>query len=151
MATKKSVAQLDREIAEALANPSSKEAKSRAKRRKFGLFYLSDQQEGGKSAVHFERFDKLAPAIDALARLPQGSITYGNAEDGPQFMIVWATPQHTDLLYWTDTDLNVQPGTQVATKAIRDRQAPPGKRKGPHGSEQYFNNRFEQVRRKHWS
>jgi hypothetical protein len=146
----KTPAQLEREIAEALSDhkrPKSK-ARGQVKARGHELFYVSEDQQGGKSAEHFERFDTLAEAIDTLARLPVGSITYGNAADGPKFMIVWAAPAQTDLLYWTDGDLNVQSGTQLATKEIRNRQAPRGARSGPHGSEQYFNDRFEKARLK---
>lgn len=144
----KTPAQLDREIAEALGDhkrPKSK-ARGQVKARGHELFYLSEDQHGGKSAEHFERFDNLAEAIDMLARLSVGSITYGNAADGPKFMIVWAAPAQTDLLYWTDGDLSAQPGTQAATKEVRDRQAPRSVRGKPHGSEQYFNNRFEHAR-----
>lgn len=125
--------------------------KSQPRSRKHDLFYLSEDQQGGKYVEHVERFDNLNEAIDMLARLPHGSITYGTAEEGPKFMIVWAAPAHTDLLYWTDGDLNAQSATQDATKEIRDRQAPRSTRAKLHGSEQYFNNRFEKVRLKHWS
>jgi hypothetical protein len=140
---RKTAAQLDREIAKALAPKKAP--------RPFDLFYLSEDQQGGKHATHFERYDNLTDAIDTLARLRHGSITYGNAKDGPKFMIVWAVPEHTDLLYWTDGDLSAQPRLQDETKEIRDRQAPSRTRRSPHGSEQYFNNRFEKTRLKHWS
>lgn len=58
-----------------------------------------------------------------LARLPEGSITYGNAAEGPKFMLVWAAPAHTELLYWTDGDLNVQDATREEARAIKKRQA----------------------------
>lgn len=146
---RKTAAQLDREIAEALGH--ARPTKQSKRRRAHDLFYLSEDQQGGKYAAHFEHYGSLAEAIDALARLPQGSITHGNAEDGPQFMIVWAAPAHTDLLYWTDGDLSAQPRAQDHTKAVRDRQAPSSTRRSAHGSEQYFNDRFEQIRLKHWS
>jgi hypothetical protein len=150
---KKTADQLNREIATALGYkiPARTKAQKAEVRRQHDLFYVSDDQQGGKHAEHFEHFGSLGEAIDTLARLAHGSITYGNAQDGPKFMIVWAAPEHTDLLYWTDGDLNVQSGTQAATKAIRDRQAPSSVRSKPHGSEQYFNDRFEKIRRKHWS
>jgi len=143
--TTKKAAQLDREIAAALARKPLT-----ARKAAHELFYVSADQQGGKVAEQIERFHDLAEALDTLARLSQGSITYGNAADGPQYMIVWAAPEHTDLLYWTDGDLNAQPYVQGLTKTLRDEQAPRAARKGPHGSEQYFNDRFEKARRKHW-
>lgn len=111
--TAKSPAQLDREITEALARPTAK---------KHELFYLSEDQQGGKHAEHIERFDNLPAALDMLARLPVGSITYGNAADGPKFMLVWAAPEHTDMLFWTDGDLNVLDSTAASSRAIRKQQ-----------------------------
>jgi len=148
-ATRKTASQLDREIAEALGHRSPS-SRTKARPRGHELFYVSEDQQGGRAAEHFEQYDNLAEALDTLARLPHGSITYGSADEGPQLMIVWAAPEHTDLLYWTDGDLSAQPRAQDATKAIRDRQAPSGARRGPHGSEQYFNRRFEQARLRHW-
>jgi len=132
-----------------LSRPRARGWKS-ATRRAHELFYVSEDPQGGKHAEHFEQYTNLEDAVDTLARLSQGSITYGNAEQGPQFMIVWAAPAHTNLLYWTDGDLSAQPDTQAATKAIRTRHAPQSTR-GAHGSEKYFNKRFEQTRLKHWS
>jgi len=116
----KSPTQLDREIAEALAGRKTKPAASAAK--KHELFYLSEDQQGGRHAEHIERFDNLPAALDMLARLPEGSITYGNAAEGPKFMLVWAAPAHTELLYWTDGDLNVLDATREEARAIKKRQ-----------------------------
>lgn len=146
-ATKKP-SQLDREIAESLrAPPSSKNAN---KLRGHELFYISADQQGGTSAEMIERFSSLAEALDTLARLPAGSITAGNALAGPQLMIVWAAPKHTDLLYWTDGDMSARVLDALTTKALRDQQAPRGVRGKEHGSEQYFNHRFEKARARYW-
>ena len=134
MAAKKSVAQLDREIAEVLSKkPPKTSAASRHE-----LFYLSEEQQGGKHAQHIEQFNKLGDALDMLAKLPAGSITYGNAAEGPKFMIVWAAPEHTDLLYWTDGDLNAQSAIRDQTIKIRERQA-----KRTKGASAYFDERFK--------
>ncbi len=121
----KSPAQLDREIAEALTQgrghrPARRSSTSDA--RAHELFYLSEDQQGGKHAEHIERFDNLRDAVDMLARLPVGSITYGNAAEGPKFMLVWAAPEHTEMLFWTEGDLNVQDSTREEAAAVRKRQ-----------------------------
>jgi hypothetical protein len=115
---KKSPARLDREITEALKRRATKKSHARAKE----LFYLSEDQQGGKYAEHFERFDNLGDAIDMLARLPAGSITYGNSVEGPKFMLVWAAPAYSELLYWTDGDLNVQDKRREEAAAIKKQQ-----------------------------
>lgn len=122
--TAKSAAQLDREIAEVLSQKRKLPA-AWTKALKHELFYLSDlseDQQGGKHAAHIERFDNLRDAIDMLARLPEGSITYGNAHQGPKFMIVWAAPAHSELLYWTDGDLNVADETRKEARTIKKKQ-----------------------------
>ena len=146
---KKSPAQLDREIAQALR--SGKKPRGEARRYIHELFYVSDDQQGGRHAEHVEQFDNLGDAVELLARLPQGSVTYGNASTGPQFTIVWAAPEQSDLLYWTDGDLNKQEAVRVQTREIRDKQAPPGHRSTlgrPFGaSEEYFLDRFRRAMR----
>ena len=146
----KSSAQLDREIADALAT-DGRQRRAVERRAAHELFYVSDDQRGGRHAEHVEQFDNLGDAVEFLARLPQGSVTYGNALSGPQFMIVWAAPEHNDLLYWTDGDLNTQESTRAKTREIRDAQAPGGRRSSfrrPFGaSEEYFLERFRRAMR----
>lgn len=141
---KKSPARLNREITDFLAKNPLRDS-SRRRARGHELFYVSEDQQGGKHAEHFERFDDLAEALDALARLPAGSITWGNADEGPKFMIVWAAPETSDLLYWTDGDLNVQESARDETIQIRERQA--GRTKG---AQAYFDDRFRRAVEKHW-
>jgi hypothetical protein len=117
--TKKSRAQLDREIYETLA-AGRKPPATRAG--KHALFYLSEDQTGGRYAEHIERFDNLRDALDMLAQLPAGSITYGNAAEGPKYMLVWAAPAHTDMLYWTDGDLNVLNLIRREAREVKERQ-----------------------------
>lgn len=105
------------------------------------LFYLSEDQQGGKHAVHFERFDRLVDAVDMLGRLPHGSITFGTARTGPQFMIAWAAPEHTDMIHWTDGDLNAQPYIQGKTRTLREEQAPRAA-----DSMQFFEDRLRRAR-----
>ena len=122
--SRKSPAQLDREITAALTPGRKKRSATTTATaaKKHELFYLSEEQQGGKHAEHIERFDNLPAALDMLARLPEGSITYGNAAEGPKFMLVWAAPTHTEMLYWTDGDLNVLDATREEARAIRKRQ-----------------------------
>ena len=51
---RKTAAQLDREIADALSSP-----KARKKRRDYELFYVSEDQQGGMNAEYVERYDNL--------------------------------------------------------------------------------------------
>jgi hypothetical protein len=118
-ATKKSASQLDREITEVLM-AGQKPPATRAG--KHELFYLSEDQTGGRHAEHIERFDNLRDALTMLAQLPAGSITYGNAAQGPKFMLVWAAPEHTEMLYWTDGDLNVLNQIRTEAREIKKRQ-----------------------------
>jgi hypothetical protein len=83
----------------------------------------------------------LTDAVDMLGRLPQGSITYGVARTGPQFMIAWAAPSHSDSIYWTDKDLNAQPYVAGKTATLRDEQAPGGT-----DPEQFFEDRPRQAK-----
>lgn len=134
---KSTAAQLDREIAEVLARPSKRPKKKKSPP-KNELFYLSEDQQGGRHADHIERFDNLGDALDTLAKFPAGSITYGTAAEGPTVMIVWAAPTHTDSLYWTDDDLNAQPAAQAITRDVRRRHA------GKYAGLTYFGKRFRQ-------
>jgi hypothetical protein len=118
-ATRKRAGQLDREIAAVLAKELPKAKKATAAQ-KHELFYLSEDQQGGKYAEHVERFDNLRDALIMLARLPTGSITYGNAAEGPKFLLVWAAPKYNSLLHWTGS--GVQDATRKEAKAIRERQ-----------------------------
>jgi hypothetical protein len=141
---KKKAAQLDREIEDWLDKNPLKDSKRR-RARAHELFYVSEDQQGGKHAEHFEQFNDLGEALDTLARLPAGSITYGNADEGPKFMIVWAAAKHTPLLYWTDGDLNVQGSIREETIQIREEQA-----KRTKGAQAYFDERFRREVARHW-
>ena len=145
--------QLDREIAASLksAVKARPNAGARTTPRTHELFFLSEGNPGTSitavdKVTYFERFDDLESAIRALALLPEGSIAYGDAHFGPQFMIVWSIPQHTDLLYWSDGDLNAAKYVVRTTRSVRAAQL----RKLGGKNATYFEGVYARARRRHW-
>jgi hypothetical protein len=128
---RKSPARLDYEIARALSGEETAHAPTPDR------FYVSDDTQGGPHARRLGQFDDLTDALDALVDLRQGSITHGDEKGGRELMIVWAVPAYTDVLYWTDGDLNVPDETRTEVRRIRDRQA-----KGSRDSRAHFEEHF---------